>query len=79
MVEGYEIPVSESIERWTDVTLADGTTFRAKMNVVSAVKLVNRVDANGRPIYLINATPTVTMSHLGSEVSSDSSSQGHKE
>ena len=61
MVEGHDIPVAESTERWSEITLQDGTVFRAKINVSSAIKLTGRLDAQGNPVYMINAAPVVAM------------------
>lgn len=72
MVDGHDIPVAESLERWSEIRLEDGTTFRAKISIVSAVKLIDKVDAKGNPVYLINAAPVITMGALGSEPSKES-------
>jgi len=71
MVDGYDVPVAESTERWSDIRLEDGTTFRAKINIVSAIRLIDKLDAQGKPVFLINAAPMITMGIPGSELSKD--------
>lgn len=70
-VDGYDIPVAESIERWSEVKLEDGTTLRAKISIVGAIKLIDKVDAQGNPVYLLNAAPVITMGAPGSDPSKD--------
>lgn len=69
MVDALDIPVTESIERWSELHLADGSIFRVKVNVISVARLVNKVDANGKPIYVINGQPAVAMIASGKESS----------
>ena len=38
LVDGIEVSVEQSTERWTDVVLADGSALRLKVTVVSAVR-----------------------------------------
>jgi hypothetical protein len=61
IAEGFEIPIRESVERWSDITLEDGTTFRAKISIIGVVRVTDRVDAQGNPIFLVNAAPTIAM------------------
>lgn len=70
-VDGYDIPVAESIERWSEVKLEDGMTLRAKISIVGAIKLTDRVDAQGNPVYLLNAAPIITMGAPGSNTTKD--------
>lgn len=64
-VEGLDIPVAESVERWSEVHLVDGTVFRVKLNVISVVRLLDRYDEHGNPVYFINGHPAVAMVTLG--------------
>lgn len=38
--EGFEVPVEETTERWSDVTLEDGTHLRLKTTVLSATRIL---------------------------------------
>jgi hypothetical protein len=59
--EGFEVPVSESTERWTDVLLEDGTVLRVKASIVSAVRINGEFDADGNPAYALKVNPTITL------------------
>lgn len=67
-VEGREVQIVESLERWSDVTLSDGTTFRAKINIVNVVRIDGQYDAQGNPSYMINAQPAIAMVHVPDEL-----------
>ena len=53
--EAYEVSVDESLDRWCDLTLEDGTVLKIKPVVESAVRLVDQFDPEGNPIYLIRS------------------------
>ena len=53
--EGLEVPVTESVERWCDLTLEDGTILKIKPVVESTVRLIDQFDPDGNPIYLIRS------------------------
>ncbi len=61
VVDGSEVPIDESNERWTDLTLRDGTKLRVKVTVISAVRLDGEYDAAGHPTYLLNMTPVMVL------------------
>lgn len=60
-VDGFEVPVEETTERWTDVTLEDGTVLRVKTTVLSALRQSGQWDMEGHPIYIIKSAPVVTI------------------
>jgi hypothetical protein len=64
-IEGYDIPIKESVEKWSEIHLEDGTIFRAKISIANVVRLIDRFDDHGNPVYFINATPTVAMVQFG--------------
>lgn len=59
MVDGFDIPIEESAERWSEFTLEDGTIIRAKVNLISVVRVNNERDQAGNPLYVINAAPII--------------------
>lgn len=61
LVEGTEVGVAESIERFCDVHLADGTRLRAKLGISSAVRLHDQWDDQGNPIYLVKSQNFITV------------------
>jgi len=58
-VDGVEVAVEETHERWSDVTLADGTVLRVKLAVLSAIRAVDAYDPQGNPMYSLNMTPVI--------------------
>jgi hypothetical protein len=56
MVDGFEVPVLESTERWTEVKLEDGSILRIKPSVISAVRVPEQFDNDGNPMYALKAT-----------------------
>ncbi len=58
-MDGSEVGVSESTERWSEVTLEDGTILRVKPSVLSAVRVDGQYDPDGNPAYLIKAQQVV--------------------
>ena len=65
-MEGYDIPILESTERWSEVKLEDGTVFRAKISIGQVVRLINERDPAGNPVYQVNGAPTIVMVEFGS-------------
>ena len=61
MVDGYDVPITESTERWTELKLEDGTVIRVKPNVLSAVRIENKFDQDGNPMYAIRGSQTMTI------------------
>jgi hypothetical protein len=61
IADGVEVPVEETIERWSEVKLEDGTVIRIKTSVISAVRVPGQYDQLGNPMYVINMTPTIAI------------------
>jgi hypothetical protein len=62
-VDAVEVPIAESNERWSTITLEDGSVIRAKMAVMSVARIVGQWDQEGKPNYIIKSTPmTVVVS-----------------
>lgn len=55
IVDGFEVPVVESTERWTEVKLEDGSVVRVKPSVISAIRVIGEYDADGNPMYALKA------------------------
>jgi hypothetical protein len=58
-VEGWEVPVVQSTDRWSEVTLEDGTVIRVKPNVISAIRIDGMFDQDGNPGYALKASQTM--------------------
>ena len=53
LVDGFEVPVAESTERWTEATLEDGSVLRIKASVLSAIRVPGQFDPEGNPMYAL--------------------------
>jgi hypothetical protein len=61
LIDGVEIMVRESTERWSEFTLEDGTVVLAKQALTSCVRLDNQFDEEGKPIYVGRGAPIITI------------------
>jgi hypothetical protein len=61
VVDAVEVPVDESIERWSELKLEDGSVLRVKIAVLSVKRIAGMWDAQGNPFYSINATPVMAV------------------
>jgi len=61
LVDGIEVDVDESLERWSDVKLTDGTVLRVKLTVASAIRAENEYDPLGQPLYSLNMSPNIVV------------------
>ena len=61
VVDGTEVPIDETTERWSDVKLSDGTILRIKLAVISAVRANGAFDPQGNPMYSLNMTPVMAI------------------
>jgi hypothetical protein len=61
MVDGYEVSVDESTEKWSEYKLSDGTVIRGKMTIIGATRIDGQFDPQGNPMYQMNMTPTVVI------------------
>ena len=52
-----EVPVLESIERWSEFHLEDGTVLRVKFTLLSAARIEGRFDSEGNPVYVAKGQP----------------------
>lgn len=58
-VTGVEVGVAESVERFSEITLEDGTVIRTKLSVVSAIRQDEVRDDEGNPVYTIKSQHVV--------------------
>jgi len=59
--EGVEVQIEESTERWSEFKFEDGTVLRAKIAIMSAVRVAGEYDPLGNPMYITNMTPMFTI------------------
>ena len=58
---GSEILIKESSDRWSEVTLEDGSVFRVKPIIASAVRVDGQYDSEGNPIYFMKGSMATAM------------------
>jgi hypothetical protein len=62
LVEGTEVQVIESVDRWSDITLEDGTVLRIKPVPVSVARIEGHYDTVGNPMYAVQAQQVMSVS-----------------
>jgi hypothetical protein len=55
MTDGFDVPVVESTERWTEIKLEDGSILRIKASVLSAIRVQGQFDNDGNPMYALKS------------------------
>ena len=63
IVDGFEVPVSESTERWTEAKLEDGSVLRLKASILSAIRITGLFDPEGNPMYALKAANAMVVAH----------------
>lgn len=71
LVEGVEVPIEETVERWTDVMLKDGSHLRVKMTVITVIRVDEIPDPQGNPTFSINMAPTIAVIDVPSRPKKD--------
>lgn len=61
IAEGFEVPVTESVERWTELRLEDGSVLRIKPVVVSVIRIEGQYDPQGNPMYAVQGGQTMVI------------------
>lgn len=52
-VDGVQVSVDESVERWSELKLADGSVLRLKPQVIRVIRANGRFDPEGNPLYAV--------------------------
>ncbi len=53
--------IQESTERWTEITLDDGSVLRLKPVVTRAIRLEGKFDGDGSPIDVVQSANVLTV------------------
>ncbi len=67
-VEGIEVSVENSTEPWAEVQLADGVVLRFKNVVTAGIRLVDKYDAEGNPLYLLKNAAVMSYKSVPDEL-----------
>jgi hypothetical protein len=60
-VDGNEVLVKESSEKWSQFELEDGTVMRIKPAVMSAIRIDGHYDQEGNPAYAVKAGQIISI------------------
>jgi hypothetical protein len=60
LVDGFEVPVEESSEKWSEYKLEDGTTIRIKQVLMEIIR-TGVFDQEGNPTYVVKAQPVISI------------------
>jgi hypothetical protein len=60
MVDGVEVSVDESSEKWSEYKLEDGTTIRLKQVLMEVIR-TGQYGPDGSPLYAIKAQPVLAI------------------
>ena len=71
-VSGTLVSIDESVERYSEIKLSDGSVLRVKVNVVEVIRLDDRHDDNGNPVYAIKSSNHILVSSAPSELKRES-------
>ena len=61
LVEGTEVEVLESVDRWSEIKLDDGTVLRIKPVTMSVARIDGHYDAVGNPMYVVQAQQVMSV------------------
>ena len=57
-----EIQIAESVERWTEITLEDGSVIRIKPVILKVLRAIDEYDQEGNPMYSVKVNQAFTVS-----------------
>ena len=60
-VDGVIVGISESTERWCEFILDDGARLKAKLVGLEALRLDDRTDQDGNPVYSLQNHVVTTL------------------
>jgi hypothetical protein len=59
--DGWDVPIVESIDRWSELTLEDGSILRVKPIIGGVVRVPGRFDTDGNPVYVLRGAITMAV------------------
>ncbi len=59
--EAVKVQINESTERWTEISLEDGSSLRLKAVITNVARLVDEFDADGSPVYVVRSSNILTV------------------
>jgi hypothetical protein len=55
-VEGFDVPIDSSTERWSELKLEDGSILRVKPIIAGIVRVPDQYDPEGNPLYVLRGS-----------------------
>jgi hypothetical protein len=79
MIEGNEVAIRESTERWTELTLEDGSVLRVKPMIIGAIRIDGQWDQEGNPVYALKGgAPMSTVASVPDHLKKPGTTPGPK-
>ena len=75
IVEGSNVGIAESTERWTELKLEDGSVLRVKPTIVRVIRAENKYDQEGNPLYVIQGGQVMVVSSAPDHLRQSSSAR----
>lgn len=63
-IDGVEVSVDESSEKWSEYKLEDGSVVRLKQVVLQIIRPDGQYDPEGNPLYTVKAQPVLSVVHV---------------
>ena len=60
-VDAFEVGVDQSTERWSEITLMDGSVIRIKPIVIGAMRVEGKYDQEGNPVYSLKVNQVMVV------------------
>jgi len=58
---GTLMEITETKEPWSEYTLEDGTKIRSRQAIINIIRLDNKKNAKGDPVYLVQGNQTMSI------------------
>ena len=62
------VDIDESIERWNEIRLSDGTVLRMKIVVVEVARSDDQYDADRNPLYSVKSNNVLVVGEVPQEL-----------
>ncbi len=60
-LQGIDMEIEESSEKWSEMKLHDGTRLRVKTVVTQVVRIEGAWDPEGNPVYVVKTSPVISV------------------
>ena len=77
-MDGVEVPVVESTERWSEIKLEDGSVIRIKPSILSAIRIPGDWDPEGNPMYVLKANNAMMIAEASEKLKRPAQEEGQR-